>query len=36
MELAGKDRFGKALIIGEELSRVYNQGLFRADGTRLG
>jgi hypothetical protein len=33
IELAGKDRLEKALIIGEKLSTIYNQALFRgADG----
>jgi hypothetical protein len=35
IELAGKDRLEKALIIGEELSGIYNEELFRgADGKR--
>jgi hypothetical protein len=29
IELAGKDRLEKALIIGEKLSRLYNSGSFR-------
>jgi hypothetical protein len=33
IELAGKDRLEKALIIGEKLSTIYNEALFRgADG----
>jgi hypothetical protein len=33
IELAGKDRLEKALIIGEKLSTIYNHALFRgADG----
>jgi hypothetical protein len=35
IELAGKDRLEKALIIGEELSCIYNEELFRgSDGKR--
>jgi hypothetical protein len=35
IELAGKDRLEKALIIGEELSGIYNEELFRGeDGKR--
>jgi len=35
IELAGKDRLEKALIIGEELSCIYNEELFRGlDGKR--
>lgn len=35
IELAGKDRLEKALIIGEELSGIYNEELFRgSDGKR--
>jgi len=35
IELAGKDRLEKALIIGEKLSTIYNHALFRgADGGR--
>jgi len=35
IELAGKDRLEKALIIGEKLSAIYNHALFRgADGGR--
>jgi hypothetical protein len=35
IELAGKDRLEKALIIGEKLSTIYNEALFRgADGGR--
>jgi hypothetical protein len=35
LELAGKDRLEKALIIGEELSFIYNEELFRgSDGKR--
>jgi hypothetical protein len=35
IELAGKDRLEKALIIGEKLSTIYNQALFRGSGWRL-
>ena len=34
IELAGKDRLEKALIIGEKLSTIYNNALFRGDGGR--
>jgi hypothetical protein len=35
IELAGKDRLEKALVIGEELSGIYNEELFRgSDGKR--
>ena len=34
IELAGKDRLEKALIIGEKLSTIYNHALFRGDGGR--
>jgi hypothetical protein len=33
IELAGKDRLEKALIIGEKLSTIYNGALFRGGGT---
>lgn len=34
IEIAGKDRLEKALIIGEKLSTIYNNALFRGDGGR--
>ena len=34
IEIAGKDRLEKALIIGEKLSTIYNHALFRGDGGR--
>ena len=34
IELAGKDRLEKALIIGEELSGIYNEELYRGEGKR--
>ena len=34
IELAGKDRLEKALIIGEKLSTIYNNALFRGEGGR--
>ena len=34
IELAGKDRLEKALIIGEKLSTIYNKALFRGEGGR--
>lgn len=34
IEVAGKDRLEKALIIGEKLSAIYNKALFRGEGGR--
>lgn len=34
IELAGKDRLEKALVIGEKLSTIYNLALFRGEGGR--
>ena len=34
IELAGKDRLEKAVIIGEKLSTIYNHALFRGEGGR--
>ena len=34
IELAGKDRLEKALLIGEKLSTIYNRALFRGEGGR--
>ena len=34
IEVAGKDRLEKALIIGQKLSTIYNRALFRGDGGR--